>query len=458
MTASALPAGPLVSWYGDDFTGSSATMEAMTLAGLPAVLFFDVPTTAQLAKFSGYRGIGLAGVARAQSPAWMDANLPRFFQAMAAIDAPVSLYKICSTLDSSPDVGNIGKAIDLALPHLGGDWIPFLTAAPAIGRYQFFGNLFALAGDVVHRLDRHPTMSRHPVTPMHEADVRLHLAKQTDIPIGLVDTIALRAGRGAQMLTAERAAGRRIVALDVIDEDTLADAGQLIWEQRGKHIFSIGSQGVVYALAAYFRRIGALAPPPPPPRAQKVDRIAVVSGSCSPVSAAQIGWAERNGFELIRLDPRLALDAAAWKSELGRTADAALKALGEGRDPLVFSARGPDDPAVPDFFAAMKTARADAVAVNATIGKGFGAILDRLIRGSGIRRGVIVGGDTSSYGAQELNIFALTLAAPTGSPGSALFKAHSDDPAFADLEIALKGGQMGAPQYFGQIKDGGLSA
>jgi uncharacterized protein YgbK (DUF1537 family) len=35
-----LPQGPLIAWYGDDFTGSAATMEALTFAGLPAVLFF----------------------------------------------------------------------------------------------------------------------------------------------------------------------------------------------------------------------------------------------------------------------------------------------------------------------------------------------------------------------------------------------------------------------------------
>jgi len=31
----------------------------------------------------------------------------------------------------------------------------------------------------VHRLDRHPVMSRHPVTPMSEADVARHLEKQS---------------------------------------------------------------------------------------------------------------------------------------------------------------------------------------------------------------------------------------------------------------------------------------
>jgi 3-oxoisoapionate kinase len=49
------------------------------------------------------------------------------------------------------------------------------------------------------------------------------------------------------------------------------------------------------------------------------------------------------------------------------------------------------------------------------------------------------------------------LLAPT-APGAALFRAHSDDPLYADVEIALKGGQMGAADYFGQIKRGGAAA
>ena len=73
---------------------------------------------------------------------------------------------------------------------------------------------------------------------------------------------------------------------------------------------------------------------------------------------------------------------------------------------------------------------------------------------SDLRRCVIAGGDTSSHGAPALGIYALTALAPT-VPGAALLKAHSDTPEHADLEIALKGGQMGPPDYFGQIKNGG---
>ena len=148
MTASAAPAkglpeGPLVAWYGDDFTGSAAVMEVLTFAGLPSVLFLAPPTPAQLARFAALRGIGIASTARAHGPDWMDRTLPAVFAMLRELNAPITHYKVCSTLDSAPEIGSIGRAIDLALPVLGSAWTPILVAAPPMRRYQLFGHLFA---------------------------------------------------------------------------------------------------------------------------------------------------------------------------------------------------------------------------------------------------------------------------------------------------------------------------
>ncbi|MGO4125798.1 four-carbon acid sugar kinase family protein [Inquilinus sp. YAF38] len=451
MTSS-LPPGPLISWYGDDFTGAAAVMEVLTFGGVPSVLFLDIPTPERLAAFAGYRGIGIAGVARSKDPAWMDRHLPPVFETLAGLGAPIAQYKICSTLDSAPHVGSIGKAVDLALPRLGGAWHPFVVAAPAIGRWQCFGNLFAAFGGAVHRLDRHPTMSRHPVTPMHEADIRRHLAPQTDRGIGLVDLTDLRSGGGQAALNRENASGAEIVAFDAADEADLAAVGGLIWRNRGQRLFAIGSQGLEYALLAHWREAGLIEPPPPVPGAGGVDHVAVISGSCAPQTAAQIAHALEHGFHPVPVDARRAVDAASWTSEIGRAVEAALAAIGEGRDPLLFTARGPDDPAVAALNQALAASGADPAVVNERIGTGLGTALKQVLHRAGLKRGIIAGGDTSGYGAGVLGIHALTALAPT-VPGAALFQAHGDD--LAGLQIALKGGQMGAPDYFLRIKAGG---
>jgi uncharacterized protein YgbK (DUF1537 family) len=450
-----LPPGILLAWYGDDFTGAAAVMEAMTFAGLPAVLFLDLPQPAQLACFPGVRGIGVAGVARSQNAAWATRELPGFFRALVALGAPVTQYKICSTLDSGPDIGSIGAAIESARPMFGDGWIPLVPAARPINRFQAFGNLFAGAGGAIYRLDRHPTMSRHLTTPMDEADVRRHLARQTVLPIGLVDLNAMKSGLARQQLRDELAAGHRIIALDVVDDDTLAIAGSLIWEDGGERLFAVGSQGIEYALLAHWRRFGFLNRQPPPRSAGPVDRILVASGSVSPLTAAQIAWGEENGFARIAVDAARSVDEASWSNEIERVAGDALNAISGGFDPILSTAAGPDDPRIARTREAIAAAGIDSSEINARIGRGLGVAVDRILRAARIQRVVLAGGDTSSHAARELDVFALTSVAAT-IPGASLCKAHSDDPALVDLEISLKGAQMGAIDYLRQIKMGGL--
>lgn len=450
---SQLPVGPLLTWYGDDFTGATAVMEVMSFAGLPAVLFFDVPTQEQMQNFAGYRAIGIAGIARSKSPDWMNANLPEIYRALAAFGAPINHYKFCSTLDSSKTVGSIGRAADLAVPILGGAWHPLVIGAPELKRYQAFGNLFAAVDGTAYRLDRHPTMSRHPVTPMNEADVRLHLAEQTDIPMGLVDFVALGSGNSDEVLNRERERGNKIIAFDVLDEDTLAETGRLIWQNRGERLFVLGSQGVQYALVAHWRREGLIEDQVEARPTRAVDKIAVVSGSCSPVTAQQIDVAEQAGFAAISIDATCAVEADAWEKETQRATHEALACLGKGDDPLIFTARGPDDPSTARFRTAVETSGITIEEANETVGSGLGRILSQVVRQGGLKRGVIAGGDTSSHGASTMGIYALTAKAST-APGAALCEAHSDDPDLSGFEIALKGGQMGGADYFIQVKHG----
>ena len=449
-----LPDGPLIAWYGDDFTGAAAVMEVLTFSGLPSVLFLNVPSPERLSAFSSCRGIGIAGVSRSKPPEWMDRHLPKIFDALARIPAPICHYKICSTLDSAPHIGSIGKAAEIALPLIGSRWVPVVVAAPAINRYQAFGNLFAAVGGTTFRLDRHPTMSRHPVTPMTEADVLLHLGKQTRLSLSLVDAAAFSAGREEEVLAEALRNQKPLVALDVVDEGALAAVGRLIWRNRGSRLFAIGSQGVEYALTAYWREIGALESAPTATVPASAGRTASVSGSCSPVTAAQIEQAKKQGFAAIRLDAALAVDSNEWNREIERASEKALAALGIGEDPIMFTALGPDDPSIGSLRAATGSSGKSEETVNESIGVGLGKALARLIDVGRVERVAIAGGDTAGRSIAELGIDALTAMTPI-SPGVALCRAHSDNEAFSDLQIALKGGQMGEPSFFSQFKSVG---
>jgi len=169
----------LLSYTGDDFTGSTDVMEALTLAGVPTALFLEPPSPDELRCFDGLRAVGVAGTSRAMTPAQMDAALPPAFERLKRLGAPLVHYKVCSTFDSSPQIGSIGRAIEIGAGVFGGRFVPLMVGAPALRRYTLFGNLFATLGAETFRIDRHPVMRAHPVTPMDEGDLRVHLGRQT---------------------------------------------------------------------------------------------------------------------------------------------------------------------------------------------------------------------------------------------------------------------------------------
>lgn len=441
--------GPLVAWYGDDFTGSAAVMEVLEFAGFPSVLFLAPPDADALARFPGRRGIGVAGDARTRDPAWMDATLPGIFAALRGLGAPIVHYKACSTMDSAPHVGSIGRAAEIGLTALGGI-APLVFAAPAIRRWQAFGNLFAASPGGVARLDRHPTMRVHPVTPMTEADVRLHLAQQTALPVGLVDLTALTAGEGLAATHGAAEAGARIVAYDVVDEATLAAVGETIWSLAAdRPLFAIGSQGLEYALVAAWRAAGHAAPAPKP--AGPVAKIAVASGSCSPDTARQIAAAEAAGFVAIAVDAAAAVDEAAFAAELARARAAALAALDRGASPLLHTARGPDDSAIARAREARARAGVAEADANRVLADGLGHTLARIADTATLSRIAIAGGDTASAGVRALGLLALTAEAAL-APGAPLLRGHRAEA--SAIELALKGGQMGGDDFFVRIRDG----
>jgi 3-oxoisoapionate kinase len=445
----------LVAWYADDFTGAAATMEVLNFAGIKTALFLEVPTAQQLDQFPGLQGFGVASTARAQTPDWMDRHLPLAFDRIKALEPEIVHYKVCSTLDSAPHIGSIGKAIELGAACFDNQSIPVLVAAPKMRRYQCFGQLFAGMGDQTFRLDQHPVMARHPVTPMQEPDVAAHILKQSDrLTAALIPFTEMTASSTYAPQTRGRADGLALVSIDSVNDDTDAAAGRIIWENRRAMPFVIGSQGIEYALVEHWQRTGGLEPISPPSGIGKAAAMMCVSGSVSPTTASQIEWSKQNGFECIALDAaQLCYDDAATDREVARVIKASKHALSQGRDPLVYSAAGPDDPMVERLIEAVSQSPLNMSDVNQKIGETLGFILKQVLTDCGVRRAVVSGGDTSGSVTQQLGIFALTALAPT-IPGASICRVHSTN-AFDGLELALKGGQMGSEDYFGWVRDGG---
>jgi uncharacterized protein YgbK (DUF1537 family) len=333
-----------------------------------------------------------------------------------------------------------------------------VVGAPALNRYCVFGNHFARSGPEsdVFRLDRHPTMARHPVTPMEESDLRLHLARQTPQPIGLIDVLQLDLPpeKLADEVEALVQMGQKIVLFDTLTPQHLNTIGQLLWERARAEppLFVIGSSGVEYALAAFWQAQNLL-PDAPELSVSVVEQIVVVSGSCSPVTARQIKWAVGAGFVEIALDPVRLLqtkeDTAARETPLRE----ALHALHQGRSVILHTCLGPDDPRLAATRALLS--RSGESKSGRKLGQTLGHLLKALLEQSQVRRAVVAGGDTCGYAAREMGITALEMVAPM-APGSPLCRIYAEHSSLDGMEILFKGGQVGRIDLFGSILKGSV--
>ncbi len=428
----------LYCYYGDDFTGSTDVLEQLAGNGVASVLFLSAPTAAQLARFSACQAIGFAGDARSRTPEWMSANLPAIFTRMRDLGPAIVQYKVCSTFDSAPHRGSIGRALEIGREVFATQTVPIGVAAPHLGRFVVFGNLFAAAGKQMYRIDRHPTMAHHPATPMDEADLRLHLARQTNLAIGLVDLRAFQAGNAREQFRLQADGGAAAVLLDGVDAVMLQQAGQVIWglAEASRPLFTVGSSGVTASLIAHWRSTGVIAPEPPSVTSTKADQILVISGSCSAVTAGQILWAKRQGLACLELDAEAL--ARGGPGAVNAATELALQLLRSGRDTVLYTALGTPTGLTHDK----------------ELGLALGRLMLSLVQQTGVRRVVLCGGDTSSHAVQQLGLTALTFAG-TLAPGAPLCRAHAEEKTGLDgLELVLKGGQIGPEDFFGIARYG----
>ena len=457
----------LLAYYGDDFTGSTDALEFLSRAGIKTVLFIQPPSRAQLAKYPDLRAIGVAGMTRSMPPAKMEEILVPAFEALNALKVRHVHYKVCSTFDSSPAIGSIGKAIDVGCSVFRSSFVPLLVAAPALGRYCAFGNLFARMGigsdGQIFRLDRHPSMSKHPVTPADESDLRLHLSKQTYKTIGLLDILQIANGEQQATIKLQNLIdeGNEVVLFDAIYEDQLFTIGQLIDNCADeKTLFSVGSSGIEMALGEYWNAVGTVSPQTNWEPPGKASPLLVLSGSCSPVTAGQIKWAINNGFAEIAIDTAALANSGIINENIAVYINKAAALLELGVSVIVHTSRGNDDVRVAQTNMLLTAKGFDRAAINSATssiyGTALGAIAKQLAERVSLQRILLAGGDTSSFAARAMGIEAVELLAPL-APGAPLCKAHAPGSPVDGLEINFKGGQVGGEDYFQRVLNGEMN-
>jgi uncharacterized protein YgbK (DUF1537 family) len=377
----------------------------------------------------------------------MERELRPALKQLKALGARHVHYKVCSTFDSSPKIGSIGRAIDIGTEIFRAPFVPVLVAVPALGRFTIFGQHFARYGigsnGEIHRLDRHPSISKHPITPMTEADLRLHLAKQTKKKVALFDILkaslpVFLARTAMERLLAEKP---DVVLFDALLPEQLVVIGRLIetYSTTKRPLFSVGSSGIEMALSMIRskKRFPRTSVPP-------IKQVLIGSGSCSPVTSGQIVWALKKGFAEVSLDVAAFVSAADSEGEIKRATNATVKLLKAGRSVIVHTTKSGSDKHV---AAKLKNNTAK------ILGTALGKVLRGALEQSKVRRLCVAGGDTSSYAARTLGIEALEMIAPL-TPGAPLCRAHAPNSPADGCEVVFKGGQVGAENYFETVLKG----
>jgi uncharacterized protein YgbK (DUF1537 family) len=412
----------------DDLTGASDVLAQAHRYGLEAALVIGdapLPTDADV--------VGIAGPARSLGGEAFDELVRNDLARIAALDLDVLLYKVCSTFDSSRSIGSIGRGIELLHERFDRHGpIPVAPAQPQFGRYTAFSDHYAAHAGEVHRLDRHPVMSRHPSTPMREADLRRVLAEQlasTDA-VGCIHLPAYDDGTFTEAWAHRRrdpAAAAFVV--DAVTEQHLDAIARSLTNDSGRAhpAIVVGSGGIMAALARTTSHAATR-----PPGLQRADGpVLAVSASASSVTAEQIKDAVAHGWVDVPVDSELLTTHD--EGLLARLDARVSAALSAGRDIVVHTTLGADDPRY------SASGPVDPGHVGALIGG-----LAARMASAGLTRDVAVfGGDTSSHALIAMGVRELRVTDQFVTIGPVC---RTDDQApVAGGRLLLKGGQVGPP-------------
>ncbi|MCW3154065.1 four-carbon acid sugar kinase family protein [Achromobacter spanius] len=403
----------------DDFTGATDLANNLVRAGMRTVQTIGVP------------GEPLRADADAVVVALKTRTLPvddAVAQSVAALQwlqqqgAEQIYFKYCSTFDSTPD-GNIGPVTDALMTRLDTSFTIATPAFPDNKRTVFKGYLFA--GDV---LLNESGMQHHPLTPMTDPNLVRVLQAQTARKVGLIDYSVVALGPDAILarMQALKDEGVEIAIVDAVSNDDLLRLGPAL---RGMPLVTAGS-GVAIGLPGNW----GLTPASAASQARAPGLQAVVAGSCSSATNAQVAAFIDAGRPALALDP---LRLASEEDVVAQVLDWAEPRMQDG-PVLVYSTAEPD--AVKAAQGALGVERAGAM-IEAALARIAVGLVER-----GVRQLIVAGGETSGAVVQALGLQQMAIGEQIdpGVPWCAGYTPVAD----AELSIALKSGNFGTRDFF----------
>lgn len=417
---STLKLGLKLGCIADDFTGATDLANNLVRSGMRVVQTIGVPTSPLAADV---HAVVVALKSRTIPAAEAIAQSLDALKWLQAQGAEQIYFKYCSTFDSTPE-GNIGPVTEALMDALGCDFTIATPAFPDNGRTVFKGYLFA--GNV---LLSESGMQNHPLTPMTDPNLVRVMQAQTKRKVGLIDYKTVAQGEAAirERISALRAEGVGVAVVDATSNEDLHRMGPAL---KRMPLLTAGS-GVAIGLPANF----GLKPSVQASQLPAASGLqAVVSGSCSVATNAQVAHFKTTGRPAMAINPAALMNGQsdavvqqvlAWAAPL----------LKDG-PVLVYSTAEPE--AVKQVQAQLGVAEAGALVEHAL------AAVARGLVGLGVRQVVVAGGETSGACVQALDIAQLQIG-PQIDPGVPWCHAPTEN---GGVHITLKSGNFGTEDFF----------
>jgi uncharacterized protein YgbK (DUF1537 family) len=279
----------LLGCIADDFTGATDLANNLVRQGMRTVQTIGVPDGPLTESVDAVVVALKSRTIPADQAVGQSLEALRWLQAQGARQI---YFKYCSTFDSTP-AGNIGPVTQALMQALGTDFTIATPAFPDNGRTVFKGHLFV--GDV---LLSDSGMRDHPLTPMTDANLVRVLQAQCSVRVGLIDHRTVAGGESLIRLRIQslRDQGLSIAVVDALGNDDLMRIGRAIHDLP---LVTAGS-GVAIGLPQNFGIQPSLqAAHLPVPAGHQ----AIVAGSCSQATQAQVADFLQRGGIALAIDP-----------------------------------------------------------------------------------------------------------------------------------------------------------
>ena len=418
----------LLGCIADDFTGATDLANNLVRAGMRVVQTIGVPDAPLPADCNA---VVIALKSRTIAPEQAVAQSLEALRWLQAQQVQQVYFKYCSTFDSwyQGEVrGNIGPVTEALMQAMGCDFTIATPAFPDNQRTVFKGHLFV--GDL---LLSDSGMKNHPLTPMQDANLVNILQAQCDKRVGLIDYRCVAKGSDAinQRIAELKTQGVFIAVVDALSNDDLLRLGPAL-----KHmpLVTAGS-GVAIGLPGNWG-IQAAAGSARLPAPQGLQ--AIVSGSCSVATQAQVAHFVKQGGQAYQLDP-LAWPSNTAAEEIAEHVLAWAQALLAHGPVLVYSTADAEQVKSVQQARGTQQAGEHTEQVLAMVALGLVKL--------GVGQLVVAGGETSGACVQALGVTMLSIGAQI-DPGVPWCHAQCALSSLGSVHLTLKSGNFGSEDFF----------